>query len=243
MRKCVLITGATRGIGKATAIKFAKSGYDVIINYLNNDILADQLKKELISKYSINVTLIKADVTLENEVIKLKNKIFDKYEQLDVLINNVGIISDIEFCDRTLSDFKNMIDINLTSVFLMNKYIGLEMYKNRAGKIINVSSTNGINSYTPSTMDYDAAKAGVISITKNLAVEFSPYINVKSVAPGWVDTDMNKDLPDDLLQKEKEKILLKRFAKPEEIANVIFFLASDEASYINGQTIIIDGGY
>lgn len=243
MRKCVLITGATRGIGKATAIKFAKSGYDVIINYLNNDILADQLKKELISKYSINVTLIKADVTRENEVIKLKKKIFDKYEQLDVLINNVGIISDIEFCDRTISDFKNMIDINLTSVFLMNKYIGLEMYKNRIGKIINVSSTNGINSYTPTTMDYDAAKAGVISMTKNLAVEFSPYINVNSVAPGWVDTDMNKDLPDDLLQNEKEKILLKRFAKPEEIANVIFFLASDEASYINGQTIIIDGGY
>lgn len=243
MRKCVLITGATRGIGKATAIKFAKSGYDVIINYLNNDILADQLKKELISKYSINVTLIKADVTRENEVVKLKKKIFDKYEQLDVLINNVGIISDIEFCDRTISDFKNMIDINLTSVFLMNKYIGLEMYKNRIGKIINVSSTNGINSYTPTTIDYDAAKAGVISMTKNLAVEFSPYINVNSVAPGWVDTDMNKDLPNDLLQNEREKILLKRFAKPEEIANVIFFLASDEASYINGQTIIIDGGY
>ncbi len=243
MKKCVLITGATRGIGKATAIKFAKAGYDVIINYLNNDILADQLKKELILKYSINVTLIKADVTQEKEVIKLKNKVFNKYEKLDVLVNNVGIISDIEFCNRTISDFKNMIDINLTSVFLMNKYIGSEMYKNRIGKIINVSSTNGINSYTPSTMDYDAAKAGVISMTKNLAVEFSPYINVNSVAPGWVDTDMNKDLPYDLLKNEKEKILLKRFAKPEEIANVIFFLASDESSYINGQTIIIDGGY
>ncbi len=243
MRKCVLITGATRGIGRATAIKFAKSGYDVIINYLNNDELAEELKRELISRYSINVILIKADVTKEEDVIMLKNTVYDRCKKLDVLVNNVGVISDIEFCDRTISDFKNIIDINLTSVFLVNKYIGLEMYKNHSGKIINVSSTNGINSYTPTTIDYDAAKAGVISITKNLAVEFSPFINVNSVAPGWVDTDMNKDLSCDLLQEEKEKILLKRFAQPEEIANVIFFLASDESSYINGQTIIIDGGY
>lgn len=243
MRKCVLITGATRGIGKATAIKFAKFGYDIIINYLNNDKLAENLKKELILKYSVDVTLIKADVTQEEEVIKLRNIIYDKYKQLDILVNNVGVISDKEFCNRTITDFKNIIDINLTSVFLINKYIGTEMYKSHIGKIINVSSTNGINSYTPTTIDYDAAKAGVISMTKNLAVEFSPFINVNSVAPGWVDTDMNKGLPSDLLQSEKEKILLKRFAQPEEIANVIFFLASEESSYINGQTIIIDGGY
>ena len=243
MNKCVLITGATRGIGRATAIKFAKSGYDVIINYLNNDDLAEKLKEELISKYSANITLIKANVKIEQDVIKLKNEVYKKYKKIDVLVNNAGVISDKEFRDRTIDDFNAIIGANLASVFLMSKYFGFEMYKEHTGKIINISSTNGINSYTPTTIDYDAAKAGVISMTKNLAVEFSPYVNVNSVAPGWVDTDMNKDLPTKLLEEEKRKILLTRFAKPEEIANVIYFLSSDESSYVNGQTIIVDGVY
>ena len=206
MNKCVLITGATRGIGRATAIKFAKSGYDVIINYLNNDDLAEKLKEELISKYSVNITLIKANVKIEQDVIKLRDEVYKKYKKIDVLVNNAGVISDKEFRDRTIDDFNAIIGVNLTSVFLMSKYFGFEMYKEHTGKIINISSTNGINSYTPTTIDYDAAKAGVISMTKNLAVEFSPYVNVNSVAPGWVDTDMNKDLPPELLEKEKEKI-------------------------------------
>lgn len=172
MNKCVLITGATRGIGRATAIKFAKSGYDVIINYLNNDDLAEKLKEELISKYSANITLIKANVKIEQDVIKLKNEVYKKYKKIDVLVNNAGVISDKEFRDRTIDDFNAIIGANLASVFLMSKYFGFEMYKEHTGKIINISSTNGINSYTPTTIDYDAAKAGVISMTKNLAVEF-----------------------------------------------------------------------
>ena len=117
------------------------------------------------------------------------------------------------------------------------------MMKQKKGSIINISSTNGMNTFFPSSIDYDASKAGVISLTHNLALAYAPYIRVNSVAPGWVDTDMNKDLPETIIAYESEKIYLKRFAQPEEIAHVIFFLASDDASYINGEVIKVDGGY
>ena len=242
MNKCVLITGATRGIGRATAIKFAKSGYDVIINYLNNDDLAEKLKEELISKYSANITLIKANVKIEQDVIKLKNEVYKKYKKIDVLVNNAGVISDKEFRDRTIDDFNAIIGTNLASVFLMSKYFGFEMYKEHTGKIINISSTNGINSYTPTTIDYDAAKAGVISMTKNLAVEFSPYVNVNSVAPGWVDTDMNKCFSEEERIELADEIPAGRFAKPNEIADLAYCIATGH-NYLTAQVISLDGGF
>jgi len=116
------------------------------------------------------------------------------------------------------------------------------MLKNKFGKIINISSTNGIDTIYPTSIDYDASKAAVISLTKNMAIEFAPYINVNTVAPGWTDTEMNKDIPKEDMDEEIEKICLKRLAKPEEIAKVVFFLASDNADYINGETIRVDGG-
>lgn len=243
MRKTVLITGGTRGIGKATAIKFAEKNYNIIINYFKNDKIANELKEYIETNFQVDVLLVKADVSKEEEVKILVKKVLEKFNKIDVLVNNAGIIIDKDFKDKNVTDFELILNINLIGTFLVSKYIGDNMKKQKHGRIINVSSTNGINSYCPTTIDYDASKAGVISLTKNLAVEFSPYINVNSVAPGWVDTDMNKDLPLDLLDYERERILLKRFASPKEIANVIYFLASDEASYINGETIVIDGGY
>ena len=243
MRKTVLITGGTRGIGKATAIKFAEKNYNIIINYLKNNKIANELKKYIETNFQVDVFLAKADISKEKEVKILVKTVLEEYNKIDVLVNNAGIIIDKDFKDKNVTDFELILNTNLIGTFLVSKYIGDNMKKQKYGKIINVSSTNGINSYCPTTSDYDASKAGVISLTKNLAVELSPYINVNSVAPGWVDTDMNKDLPLDLLDYERERILLKRFASPKEIANVIYFLASDEASYINGETIVIDGGY
>lgn len=243
MKKNVLITGGCRGIGKATAIKFAEKNYNIVINYLKNDKKAKELKSFIEDKFGVEIVLIKADISKERDVKFLVKKITENFNTIDVLVNNAGIIIDKDFKDKNVEDFKLILNINLIGTFLVSKYIGELMKKQKKGKIINVSSTNGINSYTPTTIDYDASKAAVISLTKNLAVEFAPYINVNSVAPGWVNTDMNKDLPLSLLNNERKKILIKRFAEPSEIANVIYFLSSDEASYINGETIIVDGGY
>ena len=117
------------------------------------------------------------------------------------------------------------------------------MQKTKKGKIINISSTSALNSFSPDSIDYDASKAGIIALTKNLAKEFAPIINVNAIAPGWVDTDINSDLPKEYIDKELEKIYLQRFAKPEEIANVALFLASEDASFVTGSVIVVDGGH
>ena len=124
----------------------------------------------------------------------------------------------------------------------MSKYVGNEMIKNKKGKIINISNTNGINSFFPTSIDYDASKAGLINLSHNLAIQFAPYINVNCVCPGWINTPMNEQLDDEFKEKELNKILLNRFANPEEIANLVYFLSTDEASYINDSIIKIDGG-
>ncbi|MBQ2409056.1 MAG: SDR family oxidoreductase [Bacilli bacterium] len=149
---------------------------------------------------------------------------------------------DTLFEDKTVENFKKTLNVNLIGTFLMSKYIGEIMYNNKKGNIINISSTNGIDTYYPMSLDYDASKAGVISLTKNLAVQYAPYVRVNTIAPGWVNTEMNKELDDEFINNENKKILLNRFGEPEEIAKVILFLASDDASYINGTVIRVDGG-
>lgn len=236
--KVVLITGASRGIGAATALEFAKKGYIVVINYNSHEEEALKLK-ELIGKNSL---IVKADVSNEDEVRNMVEKIIVEYGHIDVLVNNAGIAIDTTFEDKTVSNFQKILNVNLIGTFLVSKYVGKYMLSNKGGSIINVASTNGIDTIYPESLDYDASKAGVISLTKNLAITYSPNIRVNAIAPGWVATDMNKDLDYDFIKKEEAKILLKRFAGPEEIAKVIYFLASDDASYINGSIIRIDGG-
>lgn len=242
MRKVVLITGASRGIGKSTAICFAKNGYNVIINYLNSSDEAINLKEYLERKYNIECIAIKADVSNEDDVINMIDEVIKKFSHIDVLVNNAGIAMDTTLEDKTKDNFEKILDINLIGTFLVSKYVSKYMKEKKNGCIINVSSTNGIDTYYPYSMDYDASKAGVISLTKNLAVELSPYIRVNAVAPGWVNTDMNKDLDPAYKKQEEEKILLNRFANDYEIAKVIYFLATSDASYINGSIIRVDGG-
>ena len=166
----------------------------------------------------------------------------NKFRRIDVLVNNAGIAIDKEFEDRTVEDWKRTLEVNTIGTFLVSKYASENMMKNKSGKIINISSTSGIDICFPTSIDYDASKAAIINITKNLAIQFAPYINVNAVAPGWVNTEMNKELPKDLIEEEIEKIYKKRFAEPEEIAKVICFLASEDANYINGTVIKVDGG-
>lgn len=240
--KVVLVTGSSRGIGRSIAVSFAKEGAKVIINYKSNTKEAETITEIISSSYKNDCISIKADVSKENEVKEMVDLIIKKYGRIDILVNNAGIAIDNEFEDKKVSDFQDTFNTNLIGVFLTSKYVASYMKKQKYGKIINISSTNGIDTVYPYSIDYDASKAGLINLTKNLAIEFSPYINVNAVAPGWVDTEMNSDLSREYLKEEKEKILLKRFAEPEEIAWVVLFLASDKARYIDGETIRIDGG-
>lgn len=239
--KTVLITGGTRGIGKAIAIKFAQNKYNLVLNYVNDTEQAEKLKKELETEYGVSVLLIKGDISLEETVKSILSKSLEKFDSIDVLVNNAGIAIDTTLEDKTVDNFRRILDVNLIGTFLTCKHIGGYMFNNQKGKIINITSTNGIDTYYPESMDYDASKAGVISLTKNFAQSYAPYTNVNAVACGWVNTDMNKDMDNSFKQEEIDKILLKRFAETYEIADVVYFLAN-EASYINGSVIRVDGG-
>lgn len=239
--KVVLVTGSSRGIGRSIAVKFAKEGANVIINYKHNEKEAKVIT-EIISSYGNDCICIQADVSKEKDVKKMLQKIIEKYGHLDILINNAGIAIDNEFQKRSIKDWQETLNTNLIGVFLVSKIAGNYMKENQYGKIVNITSTNGIDTIYPYSIDYDASKAGLINLTKNLAIEFAPFINVNAVAPGWVDTEMNSDLPKSYLKEEQDKTLLKRFAEPEEIAEVVAFLASDQARYIDGEIIRVDGG-
>ncbi len=241
--KVVLVTGSSRGIGKATLIEFAKKGYNVVINYKESYKEAEELKKFVKKSFHVQALAIKADVTDEKELKDMIKQIMDQFGRIDVLVNNAGIAIDKEFEDRTIDDWKNTLNTNLIATFMVSKLVGTIMLKQKSGKMINVSSTNGINTFFPTSIDYDASKAGIINLTHNLAYYFRPYINVNCVAPGWVNTDMNKNLPKDFIEEETEKIYKKRFAEPEEVARIICYLASEEADFINDEVIKIDGGY
>ena len=240
--KIALITGANKGIGKATALLFAKEGAKIVVNYYSSKKEASFAVDE-IEKIGSDAIAIKCDVSKEDEVKKMVDQTINKFGKIDILVNNAGIVFDVPFFERTVEQWKKTLDVNLLGTFLCSKYVSKQMLKMDGGKIINISSTNGINSFSPEAMDYDASKAGIIILTRNLAKELAPKIQVNSIAPGWIDTEMNKDLPEDFVKEENGKIYLKRFAKPEEIAKTILFLASDDASYITGSILKVDGGY
>lgn len=242
MNKVVLITGSSRGIGRATAIEFAKNNYDVVINYNNSENKAKEVEKE-IKKYGVNCITIKCDISNEEEIKNMVNEILNKYNKIDVLVNNAAVCFDSLFDDKTTNNFKRTMEVNVLGTFLVSKYVGKIMYDNKYGKIINLSSTNGINTYFPMCIDYDASKASIISLTHNLAMQFAPYVNVNAVAPGFINTESEtKDMDEEFIKSEEEKIFLRRMGKEEEIAKVIRFLASDDASYINNEVIRVDGG-
>lgn len=239
MKKTVLITGASRGLGASIAKTFAKNGDNIIINYNKSFDSANLLKKELEDKYNSKVLLVRADISLENEVKNMFDAIKKEFSKIDILINNAGVAIDSSLEEKSADEFMKVISVNLLGTFLVTKYAINLM---NIGSIINISSTNGIDTGYIESVDYDSSKAGVIALTHDFAKYLAPQIRVNCVAPGWINTDMNNDLFIDFKKNQLKKIGLKRFASCDEIANVVYFLASDEAKYINDAVIRVDGG-
>lgn len=243
MNKIVLITGAAQGIGKAIAIELAKNHYDIVINYHTSKDAANKLKDYLEKEYGIRCMAIKADVSKEDEVDKMVSEIEEKFGSVDVLINNAAIDLSNLFHLKTVEEFRRTLDVNVVGAFNCSKRVYPKMLKKEYGRIINISSTNGINTYYPMCIDYDASKAALISLTHNLAMELGPYVHVNGIAPGFIGTEKELDgYDEEFLKSETEKILVKRYGKPEEVAYLVRFLISDEANYINNTIIRIDGG-
>ena len=238
----VLVTGSSRGLGKTIILEYAKNGYDVIINYNNSEKEALELKDYVESTYKVKALVVKCDISKESEIDSMIDIIYKEFDHLDILINNASIALDQDFELKTKEDFMKTLEVNLGGTYLLSKKIGLKMKERKTGNIINISSTNGIDTTYPESIDYDASKSGVISLTHNFANYFAPYIRVNCICPGWINTDMNKDLSKKFIEEETSKILLNRFAEPSEIANLAYFLGTDKSSYINDSIIRIDGG-
>ena len=240
--KTVLVTGSSSGLGKSIIEKYASNGYNTIITYLTHENEALEFNEYIKNKYKVKSIYVKLDISKEDDIQNLYKLILNDFGKIDVLVNNASICNDTLFEDKTKDNFMKIIEVNLIGTFLMSKTFGKLMYNNKNGSIINISSNNGIDSYYSESLDYDASKAGVINLSHNLANVFSPYVRVNTICPGWIETPMNENMSEEFKNKEINKILLKRFASPEEISNLVYFLSSDEASYINDSVIKIDGG-
>ncbi len=243
MNKVVLITGGAQGIGKAIALELGKQGYDIVINYLSSKKEAEILKDKIIKDYGVRCIAIQCDVSKENEVDKMISTIEAKLGGVDILINNAAIDLSNLFHLKNAEEFRKTLDVNVVGAFNCSKRVYRHMIDQEYGRILNISSTNGINTYYPMCIDYDASKAALISMTHNLAFEFAPYVNVNCIAPGFIGTENELDgYDEEFLKEETEKIMVNRYGKPEEVAYLVKFLISDEANFINNTIIRIDGG-
>lgn len=243
MNKVVLVTGGAQGIGKAIVLELAKNHYDVVINYLTSNKAAALLEEEIKKNYDVRVMTVQADVSKEEEVDAMISLIEEKWGGVDILINNAAVDLSNLFHLKTADEFRKTLDVNVVGAFNCSKRVYRHMLDQEYGRIINISSTNGINTYYPMCIDYDASKAALISLTHNLAFEYGPYINVNAIAPGFIGTDNELDgYDEEFLKEEQEKIMVNRYGKPEEVAYLVKFLISDEANFINNTIIRIDGG-
>ena len=239
--KIVLVTGAGRGIGASIARRFASEGAEVIVNYSGNDEAAQKTVDEITAtggqsqKYKCSVNDSESVKVMIDEIIK-------EFGRIDILVNNAGITKDGLMLRMTDEDFDRVIDVNLKGTFNCTKYVSKYMLKQKSGKIINISSVVGLSG-NAGQVNYSASKAGIIGITKSEAKELSSRgITVNAVAPGYVDTDMTKVLSDNIRNEILKNIPLQRMGNVEDISNCVAFLASEDASYITGQVISVDGG-
>ncbi len=238
--KVALITGAAQGIGRDIALKFAAEGADVAVGDINLEKATKTVQEiEALGRKALALEL---DVTDYVKITESVNKILDKFKKVDILINNAGITKDNLLLRMSDAEWDAVINVNLKGTFNCTKAVSRIMIKQRYGKIINIASIIGIIG-NPGQANYSASKAGIIALTKTAAKELaSRNINVNAVAPGFIQTEMTAKLPEELKHKMQEAIPLGRFGSPVDVAVVCVFLASEEASYITGQTIAVDGG-
>ena len=229
--KVALVTGASRGIGRAVAIELAKEGATVAINYAGNVAAAEEVKN-IITDMGGKAMIVQADVSDEQAASEMVEKVIAEFGQIDILVNNAGITRDGLFIRMKSQDWNAVINTNLTGIFNCTKVAAKYMMKKRSGKIINMTSVSGIMGNIGQT-NYSAAKAGVIGFTKAVA---------KEVAPGFIATDMTAAMPEKAQAQVVGSIPLGKMGQPEDIANAVVFLASDKASYITGQVVNVDGG-
>ena len=240
--RTVLVTGGARGIGKAVVEKFASEGYQIAINYNSSETRAKELLDTL-TKQGVSAMIIKANISNEDEVKNMVSAVVEKFGKIDVLINNSAVCYDSLFQDKTREQFIRTMEVNVLGTFMVSRIVGDIMYNNKYGKIINLSSTNGINTYFPMCIDYDASKAAINSLTHNLATQFAPFVTVNAVAPGFIATESEiEGMDEEFIALETEKVMVKRAGLPEDVANLVYFLASSEGDFINNQVIKIDGG-
>jgi 3-oxoacyl-[acyl-carrier protein] reductase len=238
--KVALITGGAQGIGRDIALAFAREEADIVVGDVNME-KAVQTQQE-IEALGRRCLALQLDVTNYAKVEEAINKILDKFTKVDILVNNAGITKDNLLLRMSEAEWDAVLNVNLKGVFNCTKAASRVMIKQRSGKIVNIASIIGIIG-NAGQANYSASKAGIIALTKTTAKELaSRNINVNAVAPGFIQTDMTAKLPENVKQKMLEAIPLGRFGSPADVANLCLFLASEEASYINGQTIVVDGG-
>lgn len=239
--KVALVTGASRGIGKAIALTLAKYGADVAVNYNGSKERAEETAEE-IRAMGRQALLVQGSVADANACAEIFRQIEETFGKVDILVNNAGITKDNLAVRMTEEEFTQVIDTNLKGAFFCMKEAGKRMMKKRYGRIVNISSISGVHG-NAGQINYCAAKAGVIGMTKSLAKELAARnVTVNAVAPGYIETDMTAVLPEKVKEAALTRIPLKRMGKPEDIAETVAFLASDRASYITGQTLLVDGG-
>ena len=238
--KVALITGGTRGIGKAIAKKFAENGYALVINYVSENTDLEKLKNDINSKNEI--LFVRANVGDFNSCEELVKKAIEKFGKIDVLVNNAGITRDNLIMRMKEEDFDKVINTNLKGTFNVTKNVVPYMMKKRFGKIVNISSVVGVSG-NAGQCNYAASKAGIIGFTKSIAKELaSRNILANCVAPGFIDTDMTEVLSDSVKENINSQIPLKRMGTAEEIAKAVYFLAGEDNTYITGQVLNVDGG-
>ncbi|MDQ0229075.1 3-oxoacyl-[acyl-carrier-protein] reductase [Metabacillus malikii] len=238
----VVVTGASQGIGRAIATEFASYPVTLILTYNRNEEKMNHLLNELEQSGQAKVYAYKVNIGNEDEVKELFKTVKTKYGKVDILVNNAGITNDGYISMMSNKKWDEVIDINLRGTFMCTREAVKQMMSKKSGAVINISSTSGVFGSKAQT-NYAAAKGGMISFTKSLALELADYnIRANVVAPGFIDTSMTKSLPKDMVADVLKMIPMKRFGKPEEVAGIVTFLASQKASYITGKTFTVDGG-